>query len=557
MVRKWWHGKTAYQIYPKSFLDSNGDGTGDLPGIISKLDYLRDLGIGLLWLSPIYQSPLADQGYDISDYYSIDPRFGTMADMDRLLAEARRRDIGVVMDLVVNHCSDEHPWFREACRDPEGPYGQFFYIRDRRESPPCNWRSYFGGPCWEPLPGRPDKVYFHAFHRKQPDLNWENPALRREIYKMINWWLDKGLAGFRIDAIINIKKLLPFRDFPADRPDGLCAMRHMLREARGVGDFLEEMAAETFRKYDAFTVGEVFDEKPEELARFIGDGGYFSTMFDFAETVLGESDKGWYDHAPVTPEQYKAACFQSQAKAAGVGFLSNLIENHDEPRGVSRYLPETTEAGKKMLGGLNFLLRGLPFLYQGQEIGMENTVFRDISDIDDISTQGEYQTALAAGLSPADALAAVGRFSRDNARTPFQWNGGAGAGFTSGAPWLAVNPNYTRLNLAAQQADPNSVYHFYKRLIALRSSPAYRETVVYGKTEPYLPEQENLMAYFRRGDRVLLIAGNFQAAPQVMALPGPAGTVLLNNLETLERTPQGLALAGYQFVVVELAASES
>lgn len=553
MERKWWHGKTAYQIYPKSFLDSNGDGNGDLPGIISKLDYLQDLGIGLLWLSPIYRSPLADQGYDISDYYSIDPRFGTMADMDCLLAEARRRDIGVVMDLVVNHCSDEHPWFREACRDPEGPYGQFFYIRDRQEGLPCNWRSYFGGPCWEPLPGHPDKLYFHAFHRKQPDLNWENPALRREIYKMINWWLDKGLAGFRIDAIINIKKLLPFRDFPADRPDGLCAMQHMLREARGVGDFLEEMAEETFRKYDAFTVGEVFDEKPEELPRFIGDRGYFSTMFDFAETVLGESGKGWYNHAPVTPEQYKAACFQSQAKTAGVGFLSNLIENHDEPRGVSRYLPETTEAGKKMLGGLNFFLQGLPFLYQGQEIGMENTVFRDIADIDDISTQAEYRTALEAGFSPAEALAAVGRFSRDNARTPFQWSGGPGAGFTSGTPWLAVNPNYTWLNLEAQQADPDSVYHFYKRLIALRSSPAYRETLVYGKTEPYLPERENLMAYFRRGDRVLLIAGNFQAAPQVMPLPGPVQAVLINNLGTLEETPEGLALEGYQFVALELA----
>lgn len=553
MERKWWHGKTAYQIYPKSFLDANGDGTGDLPGIISRLDYLQDLGIGLLWLSPIYRSPLADQGYDISDYYSIDPRFGTMADMDRLLAEARRRDIGVVMDLVVNHCSDEHPWFREACRDPDGPYGQFFYIRDRREGLPCNWRSYFGGPCWEPLPGHPDKVYFHAFHRKQPDLNWENPDLRQEIYKMINWWLDKGLAGFRIDAIINIKKLLPFRDFPADRPDGLCAMQHMLREARGVGDFLEEMAAETFRKHDAFTVGEVFDEKPEELPRFIGDGGYFSTMFDFAETVLGESGKGWYDYASVTPEQYKTACFQSQAKTAGVGFLSNLIENHDEPRGVSRYLPETTEAGKKMLGGLNFLLRGLPFLYQGQEIGMENTVFRDIGDIDDISTQAEYRTALEAGRSPAEALEAVGRFSRDNARTPFQWNGGPGAGFTSGTPWLAVNPNYTWLNLEAQQADPDSVYHFYKRLIALRSGSAYRETLVYGETEPYLPERENLMAYFRRGDRVLLIAGNFQAAPQIMPLPGPVRAVLLNNLGTLEETPEGLALEGFQFVALELA----
>ena len=257
MERKWWHGKTAYQIYPKSFCDSDGDGIGDLQGIISKLDYLQELGVEIVWLSPVYRSPLVDQGYDISDYYSIDPRFGSMADMDELIARARERGISIVMDLVVNHCSDEHEWFRRACQDPEGPYGQFFYIRDwhKGEPLPCNWRSYFGGPCWDLLPGHTDKIYFHAFHKRQPDLNWENPALRREIYKMINWWLQKGLGGFRIDAIINIKKLLPFRDFPADRDDGLCAIQTMLARAEGVKDFLQELVRETFRRYDAFTVG--------------------------------------------------------------------------------------------------------------------------------------------------------------------------------------------------------------------------------------------------------------------------------------------------------------
>ena len=554
MTRKWWHDKVAYQIYPKSFLDSNGDGVGDLPGIISRLDYLKDLGVGILWLSPIYRSPLADQGYDIADYYSIDPRFGSMEDMDRLLAEAKKRDIHILMDLVVNHCSDEHPWFQAACRDPEGPYGKFFYIQDWREGEPlpCNWRSYFGGPCWDKLPGHEDKIYFHAFHRKQPDLNWENPALRREIYKMINWWLDKGLAGFRIDAIINIKKRLPFADYPADRPDGLAAMRWMLRDAQGVGEFLSEMARETFRKYDAFTVGEVFDDKPEELPLFIGPEGYFSTMFDFAETIIGASDKGWYCQPPVTPEQYKAACFQSQRKAKGVGFLANLIENHDEPRGVSRYLPQITPAGKKLLGGLNFLLRGLPFLYQGQEIGMENTIFTDISQVDDVSTRGEYETALAAGLAPEEALRAVGRLSRDNARTPFQWSAGHAAGFTSGSPWLAVNPNYKQLNLAAQIDDPDSVYQFYKRLIALRRNPLYKETLVYGTLEPYLPQRENLMAYFRRGDRTVLVAGNFQGEPQDLSLPGPVKAVLLNNLRVLEEAPEDFRLAPWQLLVLEL-----
>lgn len=275
MNKKWWHDKVAYQIYPKSFYDSNGDGIGDIPGIISKLDYLADLGIDILWLSPCYQSPLADQGYDISDYYSIDPRFGTMEDMERLIAEAKKRGICILMDLVVNHCSDEHEWFRKACEDPDGKYGKYFYLRDKKEGKlPTNWRSYFGGPVWEDLPGT-DKQYLHVFHRKQPDLNWENPEVREEVYKNINWWLDKGLGGFRIDAIINIKKALPLRDYEPDREDGLCSIGAMLKEAKGIGTFLGEMRDRTFKKYDAFAVGEVFNEKPEEIPEFIGDDGYF------------------------------------------------------------------------------------------------------------------------------------------------------------------------------------------------------------------------------------------------------------------------------------------
>lgn len=234
MKKKWWHDKTAYQIYPKSFMDSNGDGIGDLRGVINKLDYLKELGVDIVWLSPIYRSPLADQGYDISDYYDIDPRFGTMDDMDELISEAKKRDMYIVMDLVVNHCSDEHEWFKKACEDPDGPYGKFFYIKDYKEGDklPCNWRSYFGGPCWDKLPGHDDKIYLHVFHKKQPDLNWENPELRKEVYKMINWWLDKGLGGFRIDAIINIKKKLPFSDYPVDREDGLSGIFNMLAEAK-------------------------------------------------------------------------------------------------------------------------------------------------------------------------------------------------------------------------------------------------------------------------------------------------------------------------------------
>jgi oligo-1,6-glucosidase len=558
MERKWWHGKTAYQIYPKSFCDSNGDGIGDLKGVISKLDYLKELGVDIIWLSPCYASPMADQGYDISDYYSIDPRFGTMEDMDNLLAEAKKRDMYIVMDLVVNHCSDEHQWFQAACADPDGEYGKYFYIQDHKPGTPlpCNWRGYFGGSVWEPLPGHPDKVYLHLFHKKQPDLNWENPKLRQEVYTMINWWLDKGLAGFRIDAIINIKKLLPFRDFPADREDGMCSIHRQLEEAKGVGEFLNEMADKTFRKYDAFTVGEVFNEKPDELPLFIGDHGYFSSMFDFAETILGGSDKGWYDQTLPTPEEYKQAVFAAQKRIGDVGFLSNIIENHDEPRGVSRYIPQgdQCDASKKMLGGLSFFLRGLPFLYQGQEIGMENVVFQDISQVDDINTLDEYQVALAAGLSPKEALTSVNRYSRDNARTPYHWDDSENAGFTTGTPWLAVNPNYPQINLKSQRDKADSVYAFYRSLSALRKNPAYQETLVYGETIPYRPEQTNLMAYFRKSaEQTILVVGNFQKEAQDMPLPASVKNVLMNNLESYEESNQTIHLTSYQFLVLELA----
>ena len=554
MTKKWWHDKVAYQIYPKSFYDSNGDGIGDIPGIISKLDYLQDLGVDIIWLSPCYPSPLADEGYDISDYYDIDPRFGTMEDMELLIAETKKRNMYILMDLVVNHCSDEHEWFKKACEDPDGKYGNFFYLRDKKDGElPTNWRSYFGGPVWEDLPGT-DKQYLHVFHKKQPDLNWENPELREEVYKNINWWLDKGLGGFRIDAIINIKKASPFKNYEPDRTDGLCSIQFMLREANGIGEFLGEMQERTFRKYDAFSVGEVFNEKPEEIPDFIGENGYFSSMFDFNETIFGSSDKGWYDATPITPDDYKRCCFESQAKIGEIGFLSNIIENHDEPRGVSRYIPEgdCNVQSKKMLAALNFMLRGLPFIYQGQELGMENVPFFSIDEIDDISTLDEYQVALDAGLTPEDALRAVAKFSRDNARTPMQWSDAANAGFTAGKPWLKVNPNYTSINAKAQQHDPDSVRSFYKELIALRKAPEYKETVVYGTLEPYLEEQHNLMAYYRKGDKTLLVIGNYQKEEQEVILPGGYKKILLNNYHDLAQEGNTLKLLGYQAVILEM-----
>ena len=556
MQRKWWHKKTAYQIYPKSFCDSNGDGIGDLPGIISKLDYLKDLGIDIIWLSPIYCSPLADQGYDISDYYNIDPRFGTMDDMDCLISEAKKRDMYILMDLVVNHCSDEHEWFKKACEDPDGEYGKYFYIESCPDGKlPCNWRSYFGGSVWEPLPGHPDKYYLHMFHKKQPDLNWENPKLREEIYKMINWWLDKGLAGFRIDAIINIKKALPWHDYPSDRADGMCSPGEMLKHAVGVGEFLGEMRDRTFLPHGAFTAGEVFDEKPEELPDFIGDNGYFSTMFDFNETIFGGSEKGWYDYTPITPNDYRSCCFANQKRVGDIGMISNIIENHDEPRGVSHYIPEgeCTPASKKLLATMNIMLRGLPFIYQGQEIGMENVEFRSISEVDDISTLDEYQLALDAGLTPDAALKAVNRFSRDNARTPFQWDSSANAGFTSGTPWLNVNSNYTRINLENQKNDPDSVYQYYKRLLALRKDPTYSETVIYGDLIPAFEDLDRVMAYYRKSDDLtLLVIGNYKTQPQTLTLPSQIKNIVLNNLPQLKMEGNEILLEGYQAVILEI-----
>lgn len=555
MQRKWWHGKVAYQIYPKSFYDSNGDGIGDLPGIISKLDYLKELGVDIVWISPIYASPFADQGYDISDYYKIDPSFGTMEDMDLLLKEAEKRGMYILMDLVVNHCSDEHEWFQKACADPDGEYGNFFYIEDRKEGElPCNWRSYFGGSVWEPLPGCPDKQYMHLFHKKQPDLNWENEAVREEVYKNINWWLDKGLGGFRIDAIINIKKKLPYKDYPVDRADGLSLIDHMLEDATGVGDFLGEMRDRTFLPHDAFTVGEVFNEKEEEIPDFIGDNGYFSSMFDFAETSFGKSEKGWYDCKRITPEDYKKCCFHSQKRVGDIGFLSNIIENHDEPRGVSYYIPEgdCCDTSKKMLAALYFMLKGLPFIYQGQEIGMENLGVIPLEEVDDISALDQYHVALEAGYSEEDALKIMATYNRDNARSPMQWNSSENAGFTTGKPWLILNSNYKSINVESQIQDETSVYTFYKALIALRKNPEYQETVVYGELVPYLEERHNLMSYFRKGDKTLLVMGNYQNEEQTVELPAACKKVLINNYPDMNLADGAITLHGYQVLVLEL-----
>ncbi len=536
MEKKWWHDKVAYQIYPKSFLDTNGDGIGDLRGIISKLDYLKALGIDIIWLSPIYQSPFVDQGYDISDYYKIAEEFGTMEEFDELLAEAKKRELYIVMDLVINHCSDRHEWFQKALKNPQGEYADYFYFRKGKDGKtPSNYRSYFGGSTWEPVP-ETDEYYLHLFAKEQPDLNWENEKVRKAIYDMVNWWLAKGVSGFRIDAIINIKKNLEFPSFPPDGADGLASCVKMVESAEGVGVLLEELKHETFEKWDAFTVGEVFNMKEDELREFIGEDGHFSTMFDFSAHELTRSEQGWYQNPPLVFLEWRKTVFASQQKLQGVGFLANIIENHDEPRGASHYLPAhaQNEMGKKMLATTSLLLRGIPFLYQGQEIGMTNCRRNSIEEYDDINTIDQYQVALAAGCSKEEALRCCYENSRDNGRTPMHWSAEANAGFSAGTPWLALNPNYTEINVAAQEEREDSVLNYYKKLIALRKNPKYKEIFTYGSFVPIYEEYADIFAFARAsddGEGTICVAANYGTECVTLDIKQSRtrGEVLLSN----------------------------
>ena len=557
MEKKWWHDKVAYQIYPKSFLDTNGDGIGDLRGIISKLDYLKKLGIDIIWLSPIYKSPFVDQGYDIADYYAIAEEFGTMEEFDELLAEAKKRDMHIIMDLVINHCSDKHEWFQKALADPDGAFADYFYFRKGKNgNPPSNYRSYFGGSCWEKVPGT-DKYYFHMFAKEQPDLNWENPKLRQELYKMINWWLEKGLSGFRIDAIINIKKDLNFPDFAPDGKDGLASCWKMVESVDGVGKLLEDLKKSTFEKYDAFTVGEVFNMKPDELPEFIGETGHFSTIFDFSAHTLTDGEHGWYDAPKLEFAKWRATIIQAQLETQKYGFKANIIENHDEPRGASRFLPSyaQTPDGIKMLGTISLLLRGIPFIYQGQEIGMRNAKWSSMEEFNDISTKDQYHTAREAGLSDQEALEVCSRMSRDNARTPMQWTSGENGGFTKGTPWLKVNPLFKDVNVEAQEQDPDSVLNYYRKLVALRKSDELKEVFTYGE---FLPEYENVdgvMAFYRKDEfKCILVAANFGKDAATIKLKSEIEKVWLSNRidGTVDCEKDSLNLRSCEVVVLEL-----
>ena len=554
MKKKWWHDKVAYQIYPKSFLDSNGDGIGDLRGIISKLDYLKDLGVDIIWLSPIYKSPFVDQGYDISDYYSIAEEFGTMEEFDELLAEAKKRNMYIIMDLVINHCSDKHEWFQKALADPDGEYADYFYFRKGKDgNPPSNYRSYFGGNCWEPVPGT-DKYYFHMFAKEQPDLNWENPTLRKKLYDMINWWLEKGLAGFRIDAIINIKKDLDFPNLEPDGADGLAGCWRMVENVEGVGEYLEDLKKNTFEKYDAFTVAEVFNMHKDELSQFIGENGHFSTIFDFSAHALSNGAHGWYDAPDINFNDWRKTIINSQLQVQKCGIEANIIENHDEPRGVSRFLPEYARnpLGTKMLGTVSVLLRGIPFIYQGQEIGMQNAVWNDVKEYNDINTIDQYNLAISAGLSDKEALAVCSKMSRDNARTPVQWSDSDNAGFTTGTPWLKVNSNYKDINVQNQENDPDSVLNYYRKLVATRKSPEYKEVFTYGVFEPAYEDTEYVMAYYRVSDNQrILVAANFGKDAKTIELNFPVKKVVLSNIGRKEINEVSLKLDSCEVIVIE------
>ena len=554
---KWWRNAVVYQIYPKSFQDSDGDGIGDIPGIISRLDYLKKLGIDAIWLSPVYRSPQDDNGYDISDYQDIEPMFGTMEDMEQLFAEAKKRGIRIMMDLVLNHTSDEHRWFLEAKKSKDNPYHDYYVWRDGEEGVyPNDMNSAFGGPAWEWVPEL-GQYYFHQFSVKQPDLNWENPKLRQKLYDMINWWLEKGLSGFRIDAIINIKKNLKFPDFEPDGADGMAGCWKMVESVDGVGELLEDLKKNTFQKYDAFTVGEVFNMKADELPEFIGENGHFSTIFDFSAHCLSDGEHGWYDAPKMEFSKWRKAIFQSQMETQKYGFKANIIENHDEPRGVSRFLPAyaQTPAGTKMLGTVNLLLRGIPFIYQGQEIGMKNAKWNSIDEFDDISTKDQYQIAREAGLSDREAMEACNRMSRDNARTPMQWTSGENAGFTKGTAWLKINPDYKEINVEDQENNPDSVLNYYRKLVALRKSDEFKNVFTYGEFIPEYEEMDDILAFYRTDAATsILVVANFGTDAASIELKGNVKRVLMSNQknETVDYTKNRLNLKSCEVVVLEM-----
>lgn len=532
--KKWWNDKTAYQIYPRSFQDTNGDGIGDVRGIIERLDYIKSLGVDLVWISPIYQSPMKDNGYDISDYYKIDPMFGTMEDMDELIEKAGQKGMKILMDLVVNHCSDQHRWFQEALKDPKGPYGEYFIIKEGKDGKiPNNWRSIFGGSVWEQIEGTP-YYYFHTFAKEQPDLNWENPRLRQEIYDMMNWWLEKGLGGFRVDAITYIKKDQSYRDILADGADGLADLGEVASNYPGIEVFLKEMSRKTFEIHDAFSVAEMSGVNAQKLREYIGPDGLFSSIFDFSYMELDVELFQWYRPIKVTAGRIKEKLYESQQMAeAADSYLSVVLENHDQPRSLDKWFKQEDICfeSASMLATMNMMLRGIPFIYQGEEIGMTNIHFDDIRQYEDIMMWGQYERAKKEGCTDAECLYMANRRSRDHARTPMQWENTKYAGFTGGTPCFPVNPNYSQINVKNQEEELG-ILNYYRKLTALRKEEAWKDLIIYGSFAPVMEQEENVIAYKRvSGKEELTVVLNFINENQTIKLENHPCQILISNYE--------------------------
>ena len=572
--KKWWKKEVGYQIYPRSFYDSNNDGIGDLNGITKKLDYLKNLGITLIWVCPIFKSPMDDNGYDISDYYDVNPEFGTKEDLEKLIAEAEKRGIKVILDLVINHTSDEHEWFLEALKNPESKYRNY-YIFKRGENglPPTNWRSHFGGSAWEKVEGEADEngnemYYLHLFTKKQPDLNWENPEVRKELYEMVNYWLEKGIAGFRVDAINSIKKDAGYLDLPVDGADGMAYNVEYTLNQPGIEEFLSELAKETFKKYNAMTVAETPMLEYERYNDFIGDDGFFTMIFDFSYTDLDMTKGGFYYSLRDIPTiELRDAIFESQLTQQKYGWGAPFFENHDLPRSLNKFFGEkANETNAKLLANVFFFLRGTPFIYQGQEIGMDNFVRNDISEFDDIASKDQYQRALGEGFSSEEALYFVNKRSRDNSRTPMQWDNSKNAGFSkdeNSKSWIKLTGSQATTNVADQINDKDSIFSHYKKMIDLRQNGKYSDCLTFGNFISVPLENEKIIAYVRKyGNQKVLCISNFSELKQEVKLSEIAkalgekeikiGEILINNFDGFEKDGEKVVFEGFQSLLVEI-----
>ena len=526
----WWQKTIAYEIYPKSFYDTAAQGSGTIAGITAKLDYLASLGVGAIWITPCYKSPMVDNGYDVQDYRQIDPSFGTMADMDELIAKGNEKGVRVVMDLVFNHTSEQCAWFQESRKSRDNDYADWYIWRDARPdgSAPTNWRSIFGGSAWAWCEER-QQYYLHTFAPQQPDLNWENPDVRRALIDIANFWADKGVGGFRIDAITYIKKPAEFVDGPADGEDGMYAVHAATANTPGILDFLHEFKAAVRDGRDIFLVGEANGVAADELGDWVGERGVFDMLFEFSHTkAVSCEDEVWCRPIQWKLTDLKRVLAESQANTADNGWYPIFFENHDQPRStVNFFRCEGSTADKaKALGTVLLTLRGTPFVMQGQELGYANRVWKSLDEFDDLQTRSQYEFALTEGCTEAEALAGCNRFSRDNARTPMQWNDGKNAGFSEAdATWMPIHDNYAQINVEAESADPNSPLSWYRRLAALR---AERDELVAGSFEELMAEDEQVYAFRRQGEgSAAVVLANLSDEPAAYDAALVAGMKLL------------------------------